>query len=104
MNKNSHIQSELEKSRTKKRDYRLVVDGKYNHKAIMQRAWAYMNVYPSVYTYKSALEASWIDAILKMEDYNYERYIAPYLPSKTLSLKSLYSNPVGDMAMGNATK
>lgn len=45
MNNSSHIQSNSNKSCARKRDYRLVVDGKYNRKAIMQRAWAFMKVY-----------------------------------------------------------
>lgn len=36
MNNSSHIQSNSNKSCARKRDYRLVVDGKYNRKAIMQ--------------------------------------------------------------------
>ena len=28
-----------------KRDYRLVIDGKYNRKAIIQRAWIYVRNY-----------------------------------------------------------
>lgn len=104
MNKISHIQSNLKKSCIGKRDYRLVVDGKYNLKAIMQRAWAFMKVYPILYDQKYALRSAWIDAQLAMEDYNYTVNIEPYLPTKTLPLRSLYSNPVGDMAMGYATK
>lgn len=87
----------------KKRDYRLVVDGKYNRKAIMQRAWAFMKVYKG-YTLKSALRQAWIDAILAMEDYNYSQNIKPRLPKSGLTMKSLYANPTGDMANGYATR
>lgn len=104
MKDTSHIQSNSQKSCAKKRDYRLVIDGKYNMKAIMQRAWALMKVYPTIYTLKSALRESWIDANLAMEDYNYSQNIKPCLPKKGLSLTGLYANPVGDMANGYATR
>lgn len=103
MNNSSHIQSNSNKSCARKRDYRLVVDGKYNRKAIMQRAWAFMKVYKG-YTLKSALRQAWIDAILAMEDYNYSQNIKPRLPKSELTMKSLYANPTGDMANGYATR
>lgn len=104
MKNNSSIQQNSKEKLSQKRDYRLVVDGKYNMKAIMQRAWAIMKVYPTIYTLKSALHESWIDANLAMEDYNYSQNIKPCLPKKGLSLTSLYANPVGDMANGYATR
>lgn len=103
MNNSSHIQSNSNKSCARKRDYRLVVDGKYNRKAIMQRAWAFMKVYKG-YTLKSALRQAWIDAILAMEDYKYSQNIKPRLPKSGLTMKSLYANPTGDMANGYATR
>ena len=51
----------------KTRDYELVRNGKYNMKAIMQRAWAYVHKYG--YSLKSALRTSWVDARLKMDEY-----------------------------------
>ena len=48
----------------KNRDYALVRNGKYNMKAIMQRAWLYVRQYG--YSLKSALRTSWVDARLKM--------------------------------------
>lgn len=104
MNKISHIQSNSKKSCAKKRDYRLIVDGKYNQKAIMQRAWAFMKVYKGIYTLKSALRQAWIDAQLAMEDYNYSQNIKPCLPKEGLTMGSLYANPAGDMANGYATR
>lgn len=104
MKKNSSLQQNSKKKQSQKRDYRLVVDGKYNMKAIMQRAWAIMKVYPTIYTLKSALHESWIDANLAMEDYNYSQNIKPCLPKVGLTMKSLYANPVGDMANGYATR
>ena len=98
------IQQNSKKKHSQKRDYRLVVDGKYNMKAIMQRAWAFMNFYKGIYTLKSALRQAWIDAQLAMEDYNYSQNIKPCLPKPGLTMKSLYANPVGDMANGYATK
>lgn len=104
MNKISHIQPNSQKSCAKKRDYRLVVDGKYNRKAIMQRAFAFMIVYPIIYTLKSALRQAWIDAQLAMEDYNYSQNIKPCLPKEGLTMKGLYANPVGDMTNGYVTR
>lgn len=49
------------------RDYSLVKDGKYNMKAIMQRAWIYVRKYG--YSLKSALRTSWVDARLAMDEY-----------------------------------
>lgn len=55
----------------KARDYRLVVDGKYNMKAIMQRAWAYMKQNKDLtwYSFATALKDAWVDASLKMDEY-----------------------------------
>lgn len=86
----------------KKRDYRLVVDGKYNMKAIMQRAWSYVRNYG--YSLKSALRTSWVDASLKMDEYKGSLSAKPLFPKKNLSLSDLYSNPVGNMANGNVCK
>lgn len=51
----------------KNRNYELVKNGKYNMKAIMQRAWVYVRNYG--YSLKSALRTSWVDARLKMDEY-----------------------------------
>lgn len=51
---------------------RLVVDGKYNLKAIMQRAWSYKNnPFCTMYRndFKGALKAAWVDAHLAMDEY-----------------------------------
>lgn len=48
------------------RDYQLVREGKFNMKAIMQRAWCYVKNYR--YSLKSALKKSWVDARIAMED------------------------------------
>lgn len=55
----------------KARDYRLVVDGKYNRCAIMQRAWAYMKQNKAFkwYSFAEALKDAWVDASLKMDEY-----------------------------------
>ena len=42
-----------------KRDYRLVIDGKYNRKAIIQRAWIYVRNYN--YSLNFAMRMSWAD-------------------------------------------
>jgi len=46
----------------KARDYRLVVDGKYNRRAIMQRAWAYMKKNKAFkwYSFAKALKDAWV--------------------------------------------
>lgn len=51
----------------KDRDYSLIKDGKYNMKAIMQRAWVYVRNYG--YSLKSALRISWADSRLVMDEY-----------------------------------
>ena len=51
----------------KDRDYSLIKDGKYNMKAIMQRAWVYVRNYG--YSLKSALRISWADSRLAMDEY-----------------------------------
>lgn len=51
----------------KDRDYSLIKDGKYNMKAIMQRAWVYVRNYG--YSLKSALRTSWADSRLAMDEY-----------------------------------
>lgn len=55
----------------KARDYKLVKDGKYNMKAIMQRAWVYMKQNKAFkwYSFAKALKDAWVDASLKMDDY-----------------------------------
>lgn len=86
----------------KKRDYNLVVDGKYNMKAIMQRAWVYVRNYG--YSLKAALKTSWVDASLKMDEYKRSLSNEPLFPKKNLSLSDLYSNQFGDMANGNVCR
>lgn len=55
----------------KKRDYQLIKDGKYNMKAIMQRAWVYMKQNKDLtwYSFTTALKDAWVDAGLKMDEY-----------------------------------
>lgn len=55
-----------------KRDYELVKNGRYNMRAIMQKAWAYKNnPFCTQYRndFKGALKAAWIDARLAMDGY-----------------------------------
>ena len=56
----------------KSRDYNLVVDGKYNHRSIMQLAFAYSRRNNSIMRYSSgdALREAWADAKVKMDEYN----------------------------------
>ena len=108
MNKIANIQPKREKSNSKKRDYRLIVDGKFNVKAIMQRAWVYVRNYG--YSLKSALRTSWIDVHLKMDEYFAEQDMhksaaeGTLFPKKNLSLSDFYSDPCGNLAMGYVTK
>lgn len=55
----------------KKRDYSLVRDGKYNMKAIMQRAWAEMkwNSHLKWFSFSRALKNAWAAAREAMEEY-----------------------------------
>lgn len=84
-----------------KRDYNLVLNGKYNLKAIMQRAWVYVRNYG--YSLKAALKMSWVDAQLKMEEFRNEQTPVSF-PKKNLSLSDFYFNPCGNLAMGYVTK
>lgn len=55
-----------------KRDYELVKNGRYNMRAIMQRAWAYVHNFACVQyrnDFKGALKAAWVDARLVMDEY-----------------------------------
>lgn len=105
MNKKAYNKESSQKSicqKRNKRDYQLVVDGCYNRKAIMQRAWVYVRNYK--YSLKLAIKTSWCDAQLKMDEYKRSLSSEPIFPRKNLSLSDLYSNPMGDMAMRYATK
>ena len=67
----------------KKRDYELIRDGKFNMRAIMQRAWAYVKV--DRISFKVALKNAWADAKIKMDDakreirFNMNRRFCDYL-------------------------
>lgn len=56
---------------TKSRDYNLVTEGRYNHRAIMQLAFAYSRRNKSLrwYSFGHALRDAWADAHLKMDEY-----------------------------------
>lgn len=84
-----------------KRDYNLVVDGKYNRRAIMQRAYVYVRNYK--YSLSSAMKMAWCDAQLKMDEYKSSLVAIPYAP-KYLPFGSLYSDPLGNLAMGYVTR
>lgn len=107
MNNSAHNQPISKKSSSSKRDYNLIIGGKYNLKAIMQRAWAYVRMYSNVYTFKSALKQSWCDARLKLEEYYGELRFNEALDNGTLFPEKdicLYSNPCGNLAMGYVCK
>ena len=60
----------------KERDYRLVIDGKFNRKAIMRRAWSIVRCDKRVgikTTFASALRQAWNDARVKMDLYLIEK-------------------------------
>lgn len=56
---------------TKSRDYNLVTEGRYNHRAIMQLAFAYSRRNKSLrwYSFRHALREAWADAKMKMDEY-----------------------------------
>lgn len=91
-----------------KRDYRLVIGGKYNMKAIMQRAWVYVRSYN--YSLKSAMRMSWADAREKMKDAERELRFHEAVktntlfPNKNLSVFDIYNDPCGNLSMGYVTK
>ena len=98
MQKLSKIQANPKKS---PRDYRLIVDGKFNRRAIMQRAYAYIINYPKLYTFKQALRMAWSDAQFKKEE---EERFKGYKPSfnPNLRVSDLYCSR--DMQAGYATR
>lgn len=49
------------------RDYDLIKNGRYNHRAIIQRAYAYVRNYK--YPLSSGLKIAWCDAHLKMDEF-----------------------------------
>ena len=53
------------------RDYNLVIDGRYNHRAIMQLAFAYSRRDKSLrrFSFGHALREAWADAKMKMDEY-----------------------------------
>ena len=55
----------------KSRDYNLVIDGRYNHRAIMQLAFAYSRRNKSLrrFSFAHALREAWADAKMKMDEY-----------------------------------
>lgn len=60
----------------KERDYRLVIDGKFNRKAIMQRAWCIVKNDKRVglrTSFATALRQAWNDARVKMDLYLIEK-------------------------------
>ena len=58
---------------TKSRDYNLVTEGRNNHRAIMQLAFAYSRRNKSLrwYSFGHALREAWADAKIKMDEYTY---------------------------------
>ena len=90
----------------KNRDYRLVVEGKFNLKAIMQRAWVYMRQNKSIkwYTFKNALCESWVDARVAMDEYKRSLLNEPLFSKKNLSLSDFYFDPFGNLANGNVCR
>lgn len=87
-----------------KRDYNLVVDGKFNRRAIMQRAYVYVRNYK--YTLSGAMKMAWCDAHLKMDEFKaqVEPSYPDYPKAKKLPFGVLYSNPFGNLAMGYVTR
>lgn len=79
-----------------KRDKELVKNGKYNLRAIMQRAWAYKNdMFCTMYRndFKGALKAAWADARLAMDEYKAQL--------KTVEPVKKQGNVLRDLFLGN---
>lgn len=98
MQKLSKIQANPKKS---PRDYRLIVDGKYNHRAIMQRAYAYIINYPKIYTFKQALKEAWSDARFKKKE---EERFKDYEPSFNPNVRMIDLYWSRDMKAGYAIR
>lgn len=77
------------------RDYRLVVDGTYNRRAIMQRAWAYMRQNRSLkwYSLEHALKESWADASMKYKTLISPVYTCYPKPANNLRQSLIGLNP-----------
>ena len=75
----------------KARDYRLVVNGKYNRVAIMQRAWAIVRTNKRVgivYTISEAIHQAWNDAKVDMDNYKISQ--KPYEINRNLQLSDFW--------------
>lgn len=73
----------------KARDYRLVVNGKYNRVAIMQRAWAIVRTNKRVgivYTISEAIHQAWNDAKVDMDNYKISQKSDEIKPHRVLPL------------------
>lgn len=73
----------------KARDYRLVVNGKYNRVAIMQRAWAIVRTNKRVgivYTISEAIRQAWNDAKVDMDNYKISQKTYEIKPHRVLPL------------------
>lgn len=71
----------------------LIINGKYNRRAIITRAWMYVNnPFNTQYrnNFNGALKAAWTDAKLEMDEYNIEKLNRPFLPKKGLRATDLY--------------
>lgn len=71
----------------KARDYRLVVNGKYNRVAIMQRAWAIVRTNKRVgivYTISEAIHQAWNDAKVDMDNYKISQKSDEIKPHRVL--------------------
>lgn len=82
----------------KNRDYNLIKDGKYNMKAIMQRAWAYKKLNKDFkwYSFAKALKDAWVDASLKMDEYKAQvdpQYVDYPKPANNLRQALIDLNP-----------
>lgn len=84
---------------------KLVVNGTYNRKAIMRKAWAYKNSpFCTMYrkNFKAALKAAWTDAKLAMDKYVQEQEERPLFPDKGLRASDLYT--CFNLRMGYVTR
>lgn len=85
--------------RKSNRDYNLIVNGKFNRRAIMQRAYAILHTY-SFYTFERALKQAWQDAKYAMEEELKFKDWQPQFAQR--SMNELYCTR--DMQKGYATR
>lgn len=89
----------------KARDYRLVIEGRFNRVAIMQRAWAIVRIDKRVglkTSFASALKKAWNDARVKMDEYRISQ--KPWEFNTSRQITDLYFSSRSSLATGTACR